>query len=313
MTSSIPLRSALVLACFVLSACQTFRRTDALVVTSGDWRGELVGEFDNHEQVVQARPAATPQVRFIVTALAQPGWYAWRTQLRTGTLLESTWLLRAESATDGGVVLTPHRPLVADAAIDRKFDAAQWIALDACALRAAASAGPLIAKADAASCATVAPGVGVEAALLPLSIEQRGDSMRVRLYADQARAADARADARRVQWFDGWAAINGAGANATAESVDWHMSKDLRVGSEGGRVTLNWRDGKPAGYSLLLERLSYREGNTPVLKLSLIEDPSQRAVAYAWANPEATRIGINLGWAQIGLERATGAAVKPAR
>lgn len=313
MTSSIPLRSALVLACFVLSACQTFRRADALVVTSDDWRGDLVGEFDNHEQVVQARPAAIPQVHFVVTALAQAGWYAWRAQLRTDTLLEATWLLRVELAADGAVVLIPHRPLVADPAIDSTFDAAQWIALDACALRAAASAGPLMAKADAASCATVAPGVGVEAALLPLSIEQRADGMRVRLYADQARGVDAHADARRIRWFGGWAAINGAGANATAASVDWHMSQDLRIGSEGGRTALKWRDGKPSGYALLLERLTYREGNTPVLKLSLVEEASQRAVAYAWANPEATRIGLNLGWAQIGLERATDPAVKAAR
>ena len=55
--------------------------------------------------------------------------------------------------------------------------------------------------------------------------------------------------------------------------------------------------------SVVLERLTYREGNRPVLKLSLVEDANRRVFAYAWANPEATAIGLNLGWAQIGLSR----------
>jgi hypothetical protein len=41
----------------------------------------------------------------------------------------------------------------------------------------------------------------------------------------------------------------------------------------------------------------------PVLKLSVVGDADGSTLAYAWANPEATRIGINLGWVQVGLER----------
>ena len=297
------LRVALVVACLSLSACQTLRRADPVVIPPGDWRAALVGEVDNHEQVELAKPASLPVVRFIGSAMPGPEWIAWRTRLRGTNVLEATWLLRIDTQADGVVVLTPHRPLVANAATDAKFDAAQWVALDACALRGQAPAGALVARSDASACATVAPGIGVEAALLPLLIEQQGERVRVRLYADQARGADAHAEARRVQWYAGWAAINGAGANATADSNDWHMSKDLRIDNEGGRVALVWRDGKPSGHSLRLERLTYRDGSTPVLKLSLIEDAGDHAVAYAWANPEATSIGINLGWVQVGLTR----------
>ena len=307
MTASFPLRCALVLACCVLAACQTSRRPDPLPAQPGDWRSGLVGEFDNHEQVYQAQPASLPRVHFKVDAIAQADWYAWRTQLRGQTLLEASWLLRTVQAQDGSFVLTPHRPLVANAATDRRFDAKQWVALDACALRGTLVAGGLQATADPAACATVAPGIGVEAALLPLSIESRGETLQVRLYADQARGAAAKSTARRVQWFAGWAAINGAGANATAESGDWHMQKDLRIGSEGGRVALAWRDGKLSGYSLQLERLTYRDGNMPVLKLSLVEDAGDRTLVYAWANPEATSIGLNLGWVQVGLSREAAA------
>jgi hypothetical protein len=56
--------------------------------------------------------------------------------------------------------------------------------------------------------------------------------------------------------------------------------------------------------------MTYRDGSVPVLKLSVIEDASGSSVVYAWANPEATRIGINLGWVQVGLEAESNA---PAR
>ncbi len=147
------------------------------------------------------------------------------------------------------------------------------------------------------------PGIGAEAALLPLAIERDGEWLRVRLYADQARGGDAREDLRLVRWFTGWAAINGGGPKADAASRDWHMDRALRIGTEGGRYPLKWRDGNASGYSLVLERLTYREGNVPVLKLSIVGDADGGTLAYAWANPEATRIGINLGWVQVGLER----------
>ena len=55
-------------------------------------------------------------------------------------------------------------------------------------------------------------------------------------------------------------------------------------------------------FSLALEHLTYRDGDVPVLKLSVVDDADGRTLAYAWANPEATRIGINLGWVQVGLD-----------
>jgi hypothetical protein len=46
----------------------------------------------------------------------------------------------------------------------------------------------------------------------------------------------------------------------------------------------------------------------PVLKLSIVGDADGATLAYAWANPEASRIGINLGWVQVGLDREDAAA-----
>ena len=301
----------ILLVAWLATGCQRTTRPDAIAgATPGDARAVLAGDYDNHEQVSTATAAPPPAVGFGVEPLAREGWIAWRTKLRSTSTLEATWLLRIDSGSDGALVITPHRPLVADAPIDKRFDAAQWVALDACALRGSRTASGFDVRTDAAACATIAPGVGVEAALLPLTIVHDGEWLRVRLFADQARGAEARADARRVQWFTGWGALNGAGDKATAESTDWHMNKNLRLGNEGGRAALNWRDGKPSGYSLRLERLTYRDGSTPVLKLSLVEDAGDHAVAYAWANPEATSIGLNLGWVQIGLQRESARAGK---
>jgi hypothetical protein len=271
------------------------------------------GEYDNHEQVWTAHEAASavppPHVVVIVTGTARDDWSIWQIHLDTAPPVDASWAIRRAVAENGQATLLPHRAIVAVPATGRAFDPAQWAALDACALR---GASPRQVVADAAACAALTPGIGAAAALLPLAIDRDGEWLHLRLYADQARGTEAREDLRQVQFFEGWAAINGAGPTAAADSRDWHMNRTLRLGNEGGRAALAWRDGKPSGYSLGLERLTYREGNVPVLKLSVIEDASGRTLAYAWANPEATRIGINLGWIQVGLARAA-LAPAPAR
>jgi hypothetical protein len=262
------------------------------------------GEYSNHEQVVQALPAVLPRVHITVTPLSKSGWYVWQLTLAGNPEVAATWVMRSARSGNGDVVMTPFRAVSAAPGMGKNFDIDQWVALDACALQGVATPKGMSARADAIACSTLAPGIGASAALLPLDIEHDGDRLGVRLYADQARGPEARVDARRVRWFSGWAAVNGAGANARVESNDWHMSRDIRISSEGGRAALNWRDGKSSGYSLQLERMTYRDGNVPVLKLSILEDASGRSVVFAWANPEATRIGINLGWVQVGLDAA---------
>lgn len=260
------------------------------------------GEYDNHEQVWSARErneaALPPHVVFQVEPAATD-WIVLRVRLDAAPSLQAVWALRRTDR----ATWVPHRATVAVPATGAAFDAQQWAPLDACALHAAAAENVTRAAADLAACTAIVPGLGAQAALLPIAIDAEGEWLRVRLYADQARGADARSDARRVGFFDGWAAINGAGPRASADNRDWHMHRDVRIGSEGGQVPLRWRDGNPSGYSLRLERLTYRDGNVPVLKLSVVDDADGHALAYAWANPEATRIGVNLGWVQVGLER----------
>jgi hypothetical protein len=295
----------------VACACQSLpSRSGPSPADSGGQRPWFDGNYDNHEQVVLAGTAKVPRTRIGITPLTKPGWYAWTVGMSADAEFSATWAMRSVKSVNGNIELTPYRALVEAPKLGAEFDPAQWVALDACALNGAATAAGLKVKADLASCLILIPGIGANAALLPLEIEHDGEWLRVRFYADQARGQEARIEARRLRWFTGWAAVNGAGANARIESNDWHMNRGIRIDNEGGRAPLTWRDGKASGYSLSLERMTYRDGSVPVLKLSVIEDASGSSVVYAWANPEATRIGINLGWVQVGLEAESNA---PAR
>ncbi len=306
---------ALLFLILPLAACQTLPHDKPMLAESGARGGPgvatalLDGEFDNHEQVWAARenPAtaiAAPHVVITLTTTPHAGWSVWHVHLDAATSIDALWAMQVVDDTGATSELLPYRALVAAPGMGATFDAKQWTPLDACALRGTITAPAIHVSADVAACAALVPGIGPQAALLPLAIEREGEWLHVRLYADQARGAQVREDARMVQVFGGWAAINGAGPQGTGDSKDWHMNRTLRLGNEGGRAALTWRDGKPSGYSLGLERLTYREGNVPVLKLSVVEDATGHTLAYAWANPEATRIGINLGWVQVGLDRA---------
>lgn len=297
------MKRVLLFAPLLLAACQSQpHRSDG----SAPAATSIQGQYDNHEQVWSARESGVGPPAHVVVAIEstrRADWTIWHVRLDAAPPLSAAWAMQRVDAS----TWLPHRALSAAQAGGDAFDAQQWTPLDACVLRGESSSNGVRAQADVAACSALAPGIGAQAALLPIALEAEGEWLRLRLYADQARGAQARTEARRIAYFDGWAAINGGGPGAAADSRDWHMDRNVRLGSEGGQAPLLWRDGKRSGYSLALERLTYRDGNIPVLKLSVVDDADGRTLAYAWANPQATRIGINLGWVQIGLERSTSA------
>ena len=302
-------RLAFLLAAALLGGCQSgFLGTRPASAPSSVATGDGSGDYDNHEQVWSAAQSGAPAVPHVTLSLRplRSGWSLWSVRVDGAIPLQAQWAMRRVDA-DGATRLVPHRALVEAPAIDDAFDASQWAALDACALQGGRDGRTY--GADSAACAVLAPGIGPKAALLPLAAAFDGEFLRVRLYVDQARGDAAREDLRRVRTYAGWVAVNGAGPSAAADSGDWHMDRSMRLGSEGGRSPVRFRDGTPSGYSLQLERLTYRDGNVPVLKLSVVADADGRTLAYAWTDPEAARIGINLGWIQAGLDRAGREAV----
>lgn len=270
---------------------------------------QLPGEYDNHAQVWQAdqaKAALTPvQVRQRITAVhGQAIAWEWHLSMagQDGKEMVANWRYTLRTLADGSLMLTPARALPAPPG-DKTT---AWAALAPCAMQGGVNDGHLRLAANKDACSAIIAGLGTEAALLPLILDFDGKQLITQTYADIARGDDARQVANRVYWYQGWAAINGAGPDAVADSKDWHMQRDLRIGNQGQGVPIQWRDGKPSGYSLKLETLDYRKRDMQVLRLSLIRDQDASTVAYAWADPDAAHIGLNLGWVQIGLSSGQG-------
>jgi hypothetical protein len=280
----------------------------------------LPGDYDNHEQVERARAAnkggtgiapmhVQHSMRAVESAHGGISWL-WRLSVAGKTGSTSIWLFSAQVTADGHHIrLVPSRPTdtaaaqaqFADPAKAFHFEAAQWAALEPCAQSGQWDGTKFSAAASVESCSALLPGLGQDAALLPLRMALDADMLRVATFADSSRGADAIEEARRVRWYDGWAAINGGGPNAKSDNNDWHLQRDLRLSSEGGRAPLHWRDGAPSGYSLELEHTSYPERKLSVLQLNVIEDGSGRTMTYVWTDPGAAAIGVNLGWLQVGF------------
>lgn len=270
------------------------------VASSVTWEGV----YNNHQQVwraLHAGHAPLPQARFAIMATRNPDWHVMDVEVQN-PLQQARWLLHRQ-VEDDQVRVIPHHALRIDADVDAGSDGSQWAALLPCTLRGTRTPHGFDVRTDTPACSTIAPGIGAAAALLPVGLELDGDWFRVRLYSDQARGDAARHEAHRVEVFNGWAVINGGGPQASADNDDWHMNETLSLGSEGGRQPLLWRDGQPSGYELLLERVAYQDGNLPILKLSLRDNRNDSTIAYAWADESAQRIGLNLGWLQVGLGR----------
>jgi hypothetical protein len=105
---------------------------------------------------------------------------------------------------------------------------------------------------------------------------------------------------RKVRYFTGWAAISRT-LKGGLPSGKYSYQSGIVMHNEGGKVPLLFDDGKATGYSIELAQLTYQETKTPILKLALIDDATGKSDSYIWANTDATRIGMNLKWIQVGL------------
>ncbi len=79
---------------------------------------------------------------------------------------------------------------------------------------------------------------------------------------------------------------------------DWSFARGLKLHDGGGRVRVADPDAEPA--VLRMRNVAFPSGpNRPSLVLYVhTPDEPERAVSYAWADPDAKRVGINLRWMQ---------------
>jgi hypothetical protein len=106
---------------------------------------------------------------------------------------------------------------------------------------------------------------------------------------------------RKVRYFTGWAYINHAGKNAGENDKEFSFRRDLLLHTEGQVIPLLYKDGTPSPYAIELAQLTYQNTKLPILKLAVLDRESKKSQFYIWANTDAKRIGLNLGWIQVGL------------
>ena len=100
---------------------------------------------------------------------------------------------------------------------------------------------------------------------------------------------------RKVRYFTGWA----FGADDQGRKL--RAERALLLHNEGQTVTLAYEDGTPSPYQIQLAQLTYQNTTAPILKLAMVDTRTSKTVVYTWANTDASRIGVNLGWIQFGM------------
>ncbi len=141
-----------------------------------------------------------------------------------------------------------------------------------------------------------------------VTIALRKDTL---LWADDGLFQRPGADPYRLlkcRFFRGW--IQYPMEHIQPDSVYFYSG--LILHDQGGKVQLHLPDGTAGEYTAELTQLVHSR-RTPIMKLAIYAEPAERihwnsrAVAYAWADPAARRIGINIrkvvsGWTLISDE-----------
>ena len=80
---------------------------------------------------------------------------------------------------------------------------------------------------------------------------------------------------------------------------DWTFKRGLEIYDQGGMVWLTTDESEPQQVGIKMRNVTWPYGsNRPSLVLYAYRPGEDRAVSYAWADPSAERIGINLRWIQ---------------
>lgn len=115
-----------------------------------------------------------------------------------------------------------------------------------------------------------------------------------------AMADDIQLEFNRQSEYRGWAGkLN---ESADAEEDQWLLAQPFVLHNQGDSLELYDNADRSLGYRVELARILYRADQPEVLRLAIIDKSTGKQVAYNWANADATQIGINLGWLQVGMQ-----------
>jgi hypothetical protein len=104
---------------------------------------------------------------------------------------------------------------------------------------------------------------------------------------------------KRARMVTCWGSVPKTAKTADGKE-DWIFKSGLKLHDQGGRVQFGGGDTGAPPVILRMRNVVWSSGpNRPSVVLYVhTPDAPDRAVSYAWADPEAKRIGINLRWMQ---------------
>ena len=86
---------------------------------------------------------------------------------------------------------------------------------------------------------------------------------------------------------------------AQQRDEEWTFRQGLEIYDQGGFIWVETDEDEPQRVGLKLRNVEWPYGNNrPSLVLYAYRETADRAVSYAWSEPTAERIGINLRWMQ---------------
>ncbi len=109
---------------------------------------------------------------------------------------------------------------------------------------------------------------------------------------------------RRARPFTCWMAARRTGSDGD-KSGDWLFVRDLATHDQGGRLTIGGSAGMPS-VTIRLRNVIWpppTRNRPSVVVYAFTEPLATRAEGYAWANPDARTLGLNLRWMQASCTR----------
>lgn len=284
------------------------------------------GEYNNHEQVWQARSAGVEpheHLHHIFAPVSVPGlgehvfYVQQHMDADPDNIYRQRLYLFEKNAERGAIQLTifsfPDDPAVRDAHRDPTkvagFTRAELRSIPGCEVYWTWNGEYFDGRMDEGACSFISPRLGKRITITD-DLKLTAEEIWIR---DVARDEDGNLvfgnperehhKNRRVQYYAGWVAIKRAGSEAAPEDRDWIGMRGLRLHSEGDGIAVVAEDGTPMGVRVQLARLTHRNSAVPVLTLRVLDEESGRLLAYAWGEPGAERLGLNIGWLQAGFTR----------
>ena len=104
---------------------------------------------------------------------------------------------------------------------------------------------------------------------------------------------------RKARRFECW-------MTAIQRDGEWTFRRGLEIYDQGGMVWLETEEQPPEKVGIKMRNVRWPYGNNrPSLVLYAYRPDEDRAVSYAWTDPSAQRIGINLRWMQASCTLAS--------